>query len=68
VNGQNLAKEFGDQDILDIWIKGLEKNQEDLTGFSQYRLPSGVIRVVYTISKKTDLGINLNLLLPYLNF
>jgi hypothetical protein len=56
VNGQNLAKEFGDQDILDIWEKGLEKQKEKITGFSQYRLPSGVIRIVYTIVEKIDLG------------
>jgi hypothetical protein len=58
VNGQNLAKEFDDLDILDIWEKGLEKKKEDITGFSQYRLPSGVVRIVYTITKKIDLGNN----------
>ncbi len=56
MNGQNLAKEFGDQDILDIWTKGLEKDAKDITGFSQYKLPSGVIRIVYSIAHRVDLG------------
>jgi hypothetical protein len=65
VNGQNLAKEFGDQDILDIWEKGLEKKKEDITGFSQYRLPSGVIRVVYTITQRITLGNSYSSLLVF---
>jgi hypothetical protein len=56
VNGQTLAKEFCDQDILNIWEAGLIKNPKEITGFSQYKLPSGVIRLVYSLEKKIDLG------------
>jgi hypothetical protein len=62
VNGQTLAKEFCDQDIINIWETGLIKNPKEITGFSQYKLPSGVIRLVYTLEKKIDLG-NLSLTL-----
>jgi hypothetical protein len=58
VNGQTLAKEFSDQDIIDIWGVGLVKDPKEVTGFSQYKLPSGVIRLVYTLPKKIDLGKN----------
>jgi hypothetical protein len=63
VNGQSLAKEFGDQDIVDIWTKGLEKDPKVVTGFSQYKLPSGVVRVIYTITQRICLGKNTVLLL-----
>jgi hypothetical protein len=57
VNGQNLAKEFCDKDIADIWEGGLGKPTQLLVGLAQYKLPSGVIRLVYTLSEKVSLGI-----------
>ncbi len=56
MNGQTLAKEFGDLDILDIWSKGLSKDTEEIAGFSQYKLPSGVVRIVYSIKQSVNLG------------
>ncbi len=53
-----MAKEFGHQDIVDIWTKGLEKDPKVVNGFSQYKLPSGVIRVIYTITEPIGLGKN----------
>jgi hypothetical protein len=61
VNGQNLAKEFCDRDIADIWESGLGKPPQELSGFAQYKLPSGVLRLVYTLQQKVALGI-----FPYL--
>ncbi len=56
MNGQNLAKEFCDKDIVDVWEGGLGKQTQLLTGFAQYKLPSGVIRLVYTLAEKVSLG------------
>jgi hypothetical protein len=63
VNGQNLAKEFCDRDIADIWEGGLGKSPQELSGFAQYKLPSGVLRLVYTLIQKVNLGITLDYVL-----
>jgi len=65
VNGQTVAKEFCDQDIFDIWKSGLVKDTKEIIGFAQYKLPSGVIRLVYTISEKVDLGTFADRFFPY---
>ena len=52
-----VSKELGDCDIIDIWVKGLKKPNSDLTGFAQYRLPSGMIRLVYNLDRKVDLAV-----------
>jgi hypothetical protein len=57
INGQIVSKELGDHDILAIWESGLKKPTNLLTGFSQYRLPSGLIRLVYTLKSTVDLAI-----------
>jgi hypothetical protein len=56
VNGQTVSKEFCDKDIIDIWESGLLKDPKVITGFSQYKLPSGVMRLVYTINQRIALG------------
>jgi hypothetical protein len=51
-----LTKELGDSDIIEIWRQGLEKSPNDLVGFAQYRMPSGMVRLVYSLKNKVDLS------------
>ncbi len=51
-----MSKELSDNDILDIWLSGLDRDAGGLKGFAQYRLPSGMIRLVYTLKEPTTLS------------
>jgi hypothetical protein len=37
-------------------LSGLNKSAGDLTGFTQYRLPSGMVRLVYTLKEPVELA------------
>ncbi len=56
INGVIVTKEISDNDIVDIWRQGLKKDPRDVLGFAQYRLPSGVIRLVYTLQEPVNLA------------
>ncbi len=52
-----MNKELSDDDVVNIWRQGLKKDLSDLKGFAQYRLPSGMVRLVYSLKEKVDLSI-----------
>ncbi len=51
-----MSKELSDDDIVEIWQTGLKKPKTELTGFAQYCLPSGMIRLVYTLIERIQLS------------
>ncbi len=51
-----VTKELSDSDIVEIWRQGLKKESGDLLGIAQYRLPSGLIRLVYTLKEPVRLA------------
>ena len=52
-----VSKELSDCDIVDIWETGLKKPVAELKGIAQYRLPSGMIRLVYELRESVDLAL-----------
>jgi hypothetical protein len=56
INGQVVAKELSDCDVIEIWRQGLKKSLDDVKGFAQYRLPSGMIRLIYTLKEAVNLA------------
>ncbi len=42
---------------MNIWRQGLKKDPNDLKGIAQYRLPSGMVRLVYSLKEKVDLSL-----------
>ncbi len=51
-----MNRELSDDDVVNIWQQGLKKPLGDLKGFAQYRLPSGMVRLVYSLKERVNLA------------
>jgi len=56
INGQILSRELSEDDVIAIWVQGLKKPISDVSGYAQFRQPSGMVRLNYNLKEPVDLA------------